>query len=49
MDYLRDVAWVARKRNDALADLDSDVAPVFLQPFTTINLLCAENIKSAPA
>jgi len=30
MDYLRDIAWVARKRNDALADLDSDVVPVFL-------------------
>jgi len=30
MDYLRDIAWVARKRNDAMADLDSDEVETFL-------------------
>jgi hypothetical protein len=30
MDYLRDIAWVARKRNDAIATLDSDEVECFL-------------------
>jgi hypothetical protein len=32
MEYLRDIAWVARKRNDAIAALDSD--EVSFNPFT---------------
>ena len=30
MDYLRDIAWVARKRNDAIATLESDEVECFL-------------------